>query len=544
MKLTISEKIFIYLLLSILLIVLLSFIYKINEDNLTKIPRRGGNISEGIVGYPFFVNPVFAKTSQEKDVVSLVFSGLTKEIEDGEIIGDIAKEWTISEDGTRYIFTLRDDIYFDNGKSITAEDVEFTINTIKDDDVDSYLYQDWKDISVKAKGKNIIIFELPQKSVIFLNMTTIGVIPKQSWSKVKPEEMKFHWLNKNPTGSGAYRVDSFETTSDGTVNLYNLKINNLYPKKPLIEEIVLKFYKDEGDLIKAFNNKKVENISGVTQSSLDTINLGNSKIYKFKTSRVFGIFFNPSFKNILEDDVIRAVLIECIDRTKLEEVFNNYINIIDGPLPIHETKKGNCDIEKIKIILNDTGWRYSEKSNTYKKEDKELSFTITTLDSKEFIKAAEEVKKQWNSIGFRVNIDLVSLEDIKENIIPTGSFTALLFGYEVGSKYDVFDTWHTDGTNKIIDFENIVVDKIIERIRDVEGDKTRKILYNELKSSIAKDSLVVFLYSPDFIYIANSDINGIDSDRAPLLNLSDRYSNINEWYVFEEKVWDLFLDKS
>ena len=43
----------------------------------------------------------------------------------------LAKSWTISDDGLTYTFTLRDDVVFHDGSKLTAADVKFTIDRLK-----------------------------------------------------------------------------------------------------------------------------------------------------------------------------------------------------------------------------------------------------------------------------------------------------------------------------------------------------------------------------------------------------------------------------
>ena len=51
---------------------------KLNSIFLTTIPTSGGTLSEGMIGNPSQINPIFALTNTDKDISSLIFSGLMK----------------------------------------------------------------------------------------------------------------------------------------------------------------------------------------------------------------------------------------------------------------------------------------------------------------------------------------------------------------------------------------------------------------------------------------------------------------------------------
>ncbi len=48
-----------------------------------------------------------------------------------EIVGQVAESWTVSDDGLRWIFTIRRGITFSNGNPLTAQDVAFTYDLIQ-----------------------------------------------------------------------------------------------------------------------------------------------------------------------------------------------------------------------------------------------------------------------------------------------------------------------------------------------------------------------------------------------------------------------------
>ena len=81
------------------------------------------------------LDPAFSRTLQDNGVCNQLFNGLVQLDDELNILPCIAKDWTISEDGTVYQFHLRDDVYFhkhklfgkDSTRTVNANDFEYSL---------------------------------------------------------------------------------------------------------------------------------------------------------------------------------------------------------------------------------------------------------------------------------------------------------------------------------------------------------------------------------------------------------------------------------
>ncbi|MBE7551573.1 MAG: protein kinase [Anaerolineales bacterium] len=78
-----------------------------------------------VEGEPSFVDPGLAADGYSINIAGQLFSGLVTEGRDGEVVPDVAKSWEILEEGRKYIFHLRDDVYWSDGRQVTAADFEY-----------------------------------------------------------------------------------------------------------------------------------------------------------------------------------------------------------------------------------------------------------------------------------------------------------------------------------------------------------------------------------------------------------------------------------
>jgi len=136
----------------ILFIVLLlgsstSLVLYYNYKNTVPRPARGGVFTEGMTGQPRFINPVYVSSNDvDRSLVQLTFAGLMQ-YEKGEIVHDLAKSYHTDE-GKVWTVTLKDDITWQDGQPITAEDVVFTVNVLQDSDYKSPQRVNWVGVDV------------------------------------------------------------------------------------------------------------------------------------------------------------------------------------------------------------------------------------------------------------------------------------------------------------------------------------------------------------------------------------------------------------
>ena len=108
------------------LIVLLRLFYLANT---TLVPTVGGTYIEGSIGELMPLNPWFIVTNDvNRDVVSLIFSGLLKYDPDTQQIEEDLASMRISSDGLRYTLRLKEDLFWhdtteEDPHSVTADDV-------------------------------------------------------------------------------------------------------------------------------------------------------------------------------------------------------------------------------------------------------------------------------------------------------------------------------------------------------------------------------------------------------------------------------------
>lgn len=536
----------------------IGLLYLLNASLVVATPARGGSLTEGIIGSPRFINPILAVSDADRDLTTLVYSGLLKATPEGTYVPDLAQSYSVSPDGKTYTVTLRPDAIFQNGSPVTADDVLYTISKIEDPAIKSPLLPNWEGVSVEAPDEHTVVFELRSAYAPFIENLTLGIVPKSLWQGVTDDEFPFSDLNTNPVGSGPYRVSSIARTASGIPSAYELLANPAYTLgEPYLTHLTFQFYQSESALEDALRGGAVESASGISPADLAGLNVN---VRTAPLSRVFGVFFNQNQSEVLRDPAVRRALGDAIDRQDLiNQVLGGYGTPLTGPvppglLPSATSSAPLAGSSTLPILarqeLLDSGWTLSAGVLTKttgkgaSAKTTALHFTLATADVPELRAAAEYLRQAWGAMGAQVDIAVYDQGDLSQNVIRPRKYDALLFGEVVGRELDLFAFWHSSQRNdpglNIAGYANASVDKALESLRTATDEATRQQLLGQFQTQIAKDDPAIFLYAPDFVYSIPNDIAGVDL--GFIETPSDRFLNVAKWHAQTDYVWPVFIN--
>ena len=162
--------------------------------------RDAGPSGELIVSLSTMPNSVYWPNTAERNasnVASQIFNGLTWIDDDSNIVPALAESWEISDDGTEYIFTLRQDVVFHDGTPMTARDVVATWEAGKEPE-NAYFYYYEEALTVEAIDDYTVRMETAEPNPLFLRrLAEWGVIPADHYAAVGRDG-----LEQQPIGTG------------------------------------------------------------------------------------------------------------------------------------------------------------------------------------------------------------------------------------------------------------------------------------------------------------------------------------------------------
>ena len=516
-------------------------------ENTKVVPTKGGILREVMVGQPQSLNPLFALLNDaDRDISELIFAGLLKYDQEGSLIKDLAKDYKISKDGKIYEFTLEDNLFWSDGEEITTQDIVFTIESVRNPEVQSPLRLIWQEVKVEKTDNKTIKFILPNPYPPFLENFTFKILPYHIFNEVSPQAFILE-PPQNLTSSGQFEIKVIEKDSENKIRKIILERNpNFHGKASFLEKIEITFIPTTGDF-PTWKNKALS-FAGIS-SEQKSIFKENFNIYKLSVPRYFALFLNQN-KSILSQKEVREALAFATPKNEIiEKILLGEARIIDSPfLPENriegDFKQYKFNLKKAQEILEKAGWQDKDKDGIREKILKEgekatpLKLILFTVEQEELKKAAEIIQARWKEIGVKLVIRTLEPTKLLQENIKERKYDILLFGQGLSIIPDPYPFWSSfqkeyPGLNLSL-YQNKDIDELLKNSREELNSKKRRGLLQKAQQKITDDIPAIFLYSPYYLYAVRDEVKGIDGKY--IVDPSKRFINIENWYIYEKRV--------
>lgn len=512
-------------------------------DHTRQVPGHGGILKQGVIGQPKTINPVLATTYPDLLLTRTVFSGLYTYDEQGEITPDLAAGFpTISNDGKTYTIVLKPNLTWHDGKTVTAQDIAFTIGKIQDQTINSPLRGLWLSTTTKVINDQTISFTTKEESGPFIHNLTVGLLPEHIWHGVAPENFATSGLNMTPLGNGPYAIRQVENTPAKKVSKITLDSFANYPRPPFLDGITITFYENQDEANRAFSGQEI-NAVGVplTETFPDTPSNLQTKV-RIQVPQYQALFLNTN-KGALTDPKVREALLSALNPTDITHAAWSDRVLVVGGIPLGEndlttTPPQSVDIAKADTLLTAAGWKKTI-SGIRTKGRTELTVVLVAPNTPPFTTASTLVQTAWAQLGVKVIVTTTDTTQLINDYVRPRKFDALLFSEKTNADPDPFAFWHSSQIkNPGLNVSGLAVpqiDKLITDARTTTDTSTRDVLYEQLAQLIATQHAALYLNQSLYSYITDPGLKGVQVTRTPdpswLLSLSP------SWYTKTTRVW-------
>jgi len=504
-------------------------------------PIAGGNYIEGIIGQPIAINPITATNEVDRDLIALMFTNIL----------DLIENYKTSDDQRIWTLTLKKDLRWSDGQPLTSDDVLFTLQAIQDPETRSPLAESWRSVIGERLSEKQFRFNLREPDAFFLNtLQTFQILPRHIFEGIPPANWRLSDYNLKPVGNGPYKFYDYSKRKDGFITQYRLVVNDYYVgQRPFIGNFYLRFYSNKEDALRAFTMKKIDGIGGLDQRDLNQIKIAH-QIFKTQIPGYYAIFFNPSLHPALKEKEVRQALTYAVDKNAIvSQIFGNYAAIVNGPLfstsEYYDPEIYKNDLfspDRTVAILESAKWKLNKdgiRTKVVDKKEIKLEFDLIVPNIEFLTKAAELIKNNWSNIGVKVNISAMRPIDVNNDIIKTRNYQMLMFGIILRNNLDLSYFWHSSkrfypGGNLAL-YTNKTIDALLEEVKNNPNNEMRLQNLRKIQQIIHDDYPAVFLFMPDYIYVATKELKGFNL--KTLATRSDRFQNVNEWYLKTARVF-------
>jgi peptide/nickel transport system substrate-binding protein len=565
----------------IIFFVFIKFAIATHEQFTSSQGQYGGVLKIDLAFSPKTFNPILATETATLDVTNMMFIGLARldpMTFDPKPL--IAASWKLSKNELNWVINLRNDIFWTDGKKLTADDVVFTYNDIILNPNISNIYQDYFIIEgIKIKVEKLdeytIKFVLPFKLASFLSFLTVPIMPKHVViNKINQFKSIYSLLTKPEKiiSNGPFKLKEYKES------LITLEKNPLYFKKNIYEDklpyldivkvnivkneeiALLKFQADELDvyglrsgrirghdykLLKKLmgnNNYTVFNQGSDIGSQFLVFNQNTKKILKTNKPSVDHVksawFSNVKFRKAISFAINRKYIIEkLLDGQGYEQY--SPMTPSSGYYYTDNVIKYKFDPPKSIKLLKEAGFKYSKNGKAlYDNKDNRVEFDLyTNSDSIIRIKICGIIRKNLESIGIRVNFTALTFQELVTRLSQgydwdsiyiglTGEVDPYLLKYIWISKSSMH-MWNPSQDKPETDWEK-EVDKIFDSGARELDKKKRKELFDRWQFIVSDKLPLIFTVLPSYISVAKNHVKNFYPLPHPK---SNALYNIEEIYI-------------
>ena len=495
---------------------------------------QGGVMNYNLPAEPESIHPIMSTDTYEQWIAEYAHDTLCAvNLDTYKQEPRLAEKWEISKNGLEFTFFLRKNAFFHNGEPITADDVKFSLDTIREPKhqalhIIPYI-ETFKKIEVI--DKNTIKFYASEKYFKNLEvLCSLKAIPKSVYSNID----KSVKMQRELVGAGPYKLEKYDKGQIMTFKKFDKWYGSALPEFKgyfNLDQINFRFTKEDTVSIEKFKKGDLDfqNDPTVDAYLKAEKNLGaNAKAYKVITSKPksYG-FIGFNFQNeILKELSTRQALAHLVNRAEMNTKFRNGMShLATGPVSVNSVQAADVKAiefspKKAQEILKKAGWADSDKDGildrTINGQMQKMSFTLI-YPSKDPEKYWTMFKQDAQKSGVEIVLKYMEWNSFIKTI-ESKNMEMWAMAWGAGSvEMDPKQIWHsssaaTGGSNRGT-YANAEVDKLIDEGRAELDEKKRSVMFKKAYTLIAKDVPYIFLFNSkyDFYFSSNKMKKTVDT---------------------------------
>jgi peptide/nickel transport system substrate-binding protein len=463
---------------------------------------------------PANLDPRVGTDAQSERIDELIFDSLVRKDEHFAIQPWLAQRWDIPDPQT-YIFHIRRGVHFHDGSALTAKDVKWTLDSVRDGTVITLKSAAFKLVDkVEAKDDYTVVLHLKEADAPLLWSLTdgaLGIVPYGSDKN----------FNRHPVGSGPFKFERFDPDSQVILS----RNDDYWAEHPRIQRVRLAIVPDA--TTRALELRKGSaDVAASNSLPLDTVRSlrqdRNLEVMQEPGTNLLYVAFNlrdPFLKNVQ----VRQALAYAIDRQPiLHYLFADAGRLADSVLPPqHWAYNGEVDHypynpDKANALLDSAGYARGKDGVRY-------NLTMKTSSDETARLLAAVIQQQLRKVGIALAIRSFEPTTFYADVVK-GAFqmyTLRWLGYS-NEDPDIFEyafytaSFAPKAANRSY-YSNPRVDRLIEEGRRTLDQEKRKQIYAEVQRILAHDLPYI-----DFWYLDNVMVHSTRV-RIPHVGASGNY---------------------
>lgn len=437
------------------------------------------------------LDPHLVVAAGTKEVLFNIFEGLVKPDTNGNLVSAVASDYKISEDGRTYTFTLRENVKFHNGKTVTAQDVKYSIERnagMRDEDLLIGRFANIESVNIIDETTIDVVLKEPDTELIAY--MTVAIIP-EDYDNQKNELV----------GTGPFKFKEYEVDNKFVVE----RFDDYWGNAPELEKVEFRIVSNTDSVILDLKAGSIDIYPYLTDDQATelkekfNIEVGN-------TNLVQGLFLNNQNK-YFSNELVRQAIYYATNRTEIQDMVSGGNGTIIGSFMFPGLGKYfneevitmyDYDIEKAKELLKEAGYPDG------------FEFTVKIPNNYQFhISTGEVLVEQLKKVGITANIELIDWSVWLDEVYSKREYEATIIGFDSTlAPNDLMRRYVSDNDKNMCNYENEEYDKYYDMAVETTDDEKKIEYYKKIQEILAKDAASIFIQDPPLLVAVNKRLSG------------------------------------
>ena len=452
------------------------------------------------------LDPYQMTAAGTREILFNVYEGLYKPNSAGDFVPAVAENYTVSDDGLTYTFTLRDGVLFHNGDACDVDDVVYSFNTCAATTEDSSLGAALSNVvKVEAVDAKTVVVTLATAESDFMAYAASVYIVPDDYTEQKTA----------PIGTGPFKFVSRSVQE----NVVLEKFDGYWGEGAKVDRVVCKIYEDATALVTALNAGSVDIVAHLSSDQIVGLR-SDYNVLEGTMNLVQALYLNNAVAPF--DDVrVRQALCYAVNVDEILEM------TADG----HGTKLGSSmypaftkyfddsltdyydyDPEKAKALLAEAGYA----------DGFTMSITVPS-NYTPHVNTAQVVAAQLKAVGITANVVEIEWNSWLQDVYAGHDFESTVIGFDATTltANALLQRWTSDSGKNMISFNNSTYDKLIADANASVDDAERTQLYKDAERVLTEQAANVYIQDLAEFVAVNKQLTGYQFYPLYVLDLSN-----------------------
>ena len=447
---------------------------------LSAIAVPGGEITVGIAqDLDDSLDPHKMTAAGTREILFNVFEGLVKPDENGNLLPAVASDYTISDTGDTFTFTLREGVKFHDGSAVTVGDIVYSISRVAGLDTGKPLIAAFSAVaSVEATDEKTVVIKTTTPYLEFLSYLTAAIIPEGS----DPAD--------GLIGTGPFKYVSRKAQE----NIVIERFDGYWGEPAYLDKVTFKIIENANMLVMSLKSGAIDLCTHLT--ALQAAELGKDYcVAEGSMNLVQAMYLNNAY-GPLQDVRVRQALCFAVDRAQILNLVNDGMGSPLGSSmypafgKYYKDMSGyyDHDIEHAKALLKDAGYENG------------FDLTITAPSNYQIhVDTAQVIAEQLKAIGVNCTIDTVEWSAWLENVYQKRDYQATVVGFDTSAAMtaqSLLARFQSESGKNVCNFSSADYDKAYASAIAATDEAEQIGWYADCQCILAEEAAAVYIQDP------------------------------------------------